>query len=148
MGQVASGWQVVIVCPPGCCFQLLPTACMCLWLPRCFVCLTVCPLKLACGASIFSFKHQQRPAAFTADVRTDNAVIRPGGGINVWPRRQKRQTYKAQRAGFLWRCLCFSVSWTQTFGSGESVRHVDAKSTCTGNPEMTSHLATAILQSN
>lgn len=81
MGQVASGWQVVIVCPPGCCFQLLPTACMCLWLPRCFVCLTVCPLKLACGASIFSFKHQQRPAAFTADVRTDNAVIRPGGEL-------------------------------------------------------------------
>lgn len=21
MGQVASGWQVVIVCPPGCCFS-------------------------------------------------------------------------------------------------------------------------------
>lgn len=90
---------------------LLPTVCMCLWLPRCFVCLTVCPLKLACGVSIFSFKHQQRPAAFTADVWTDNAVIRPGE-INVWPRRQKRQTYKTLRAGFLWRCFCFSVSWT------------------------------------
>lgn len=148
MGQVASGWQVVIVCPPGCCFLRSCPLCACVC--GCHGVLCVWPsvpwnwlaAYLSFHLNISSVRQPSQQTSGQTMLSFGRGKLMSGHGD-----RKDKHT-RLWELAFYGAVSALACRGRKTFGSGESVRHVDVKSTCTGNPEMTSHLATAILQSN